>query len=604
MNTVILCNQLGGLKLALKNATGPMRFIRFLETSESSLIRDYLHELPETEELPRAQLLRERSHEFRKSYLDFMSRLNAQNCSRHWWAMSFTNKNPIVSPLCRDTSYFLLIVRLLQNSSIPLVVVTDSVDLVAQVRAWANGKGVRVVNRVRKNRSLKEVIKDVTPAGIVYYALLTLWIWVQVKRMRVPEITDGGHTVVTSIFHTRSLATPGKYWDPYFGKLVDELAAEGATAMVVGMLHERWREQLARLKALDYAIPVVPLERFLATWDLIKCGALALTKAFQPVRIQGPVEIEGIDLHCLIKRTIRRTHWSGSFFINMRVFYSAQRTVRSTGVARWLYPFENRAWEKMLISGVKNGSPETRTVGYQHACVTLSHLHFMMGKEESGVTPLPDVVLTTGQVVNDWLARDGNYPPKVVQTGCALRQSPPTKTIAKERASRLTRVLLTLATSIEEYINSLIFLEKAFAGSNVYELRIRPHPIRPLEPALNLAPLTRRDFYSQSTGSLEDDLGWADVVLYASTTVCMEAVSIGIPVIYLDLGDILDTDPMFGWSEFKWPVTEPEELIPTIQAIERIPLDRFLERQRKGRKYVGNYLTPVNAEALQRFQEA
>ena len=148
------------------------------------------------------------------------------------------------------------------------------------------------------------------------------------------------------------------------------------------------------------------------------------------------------------------------------------------------------------------------------------------------------------------------------------------------------------------------FLEKAFADSRSYDIRIRPHPTIPLSSAEKIAPPSRADFYSTNTGPLEDALEWADVVLYASSTVGMEAVSLGIPAIYLDLGEFLDTDPMFGWDKFKWSVNEPSALIDTINSIEAIQEDQFQELQEKGKQYVERYLSPVTASGLATFLEA
>ena len=614
MSKIILANQLNRLKPAVGAIQGPVRYIRFLETNESAAIRDYLSERAGAQELPLAQLLRARNHAFRKAYIEFMAQLNARNHSLHWWSMAFTNKNPVASTLCRDTANFLLIVSLARDSTVPLIVVTDSFDLICQVKDWCKRESIDLVDAVETHRTWKDRVKEFTPVSILYYAAITWWVWFQVRGVKAPDRPGADWTVVTSLFHTRSVATPGDYKDSYFGRLVEALKEAPERAMVVGLLHEGWREQLAKLKASDWGIPVVPVERYLTLRDLLACGFRSVLRVFRAGAVKGPVEIEGVDLGCLIRRSIRHSNWSGSYFMSLRIYYSAKNLCRSIHVARWLYPYENRSWEKMLLLGINDagindgvtgdGSRGTRTVGYQHACVTQSHTNFILGAEETGITPLPDVILTTGKVVKDWLAKDGNYPAGRVMDACAVRQNPPSEGLPKPRRQSVTNVLVTLATSMEEYINCLTFLEKAFSGDDRYSLSIRPHPVRPLEPALRLAPLTKKDFFTESTGTLADDLEWADVVLYASTTVGVEAVSQGIPTIYLDLGDILDTDPMFGWDEFKWSVAEPEKLIETIQYIEAIPEERFANLQRQGQRYVADYLTPVTAEGLQRFQEA
>ena len=122
--------------------------------------------------------------------------------------------------------------------------------------------------------------------------------------------------------------------------------------------------------------------------------------------------------------------------------------------------------------------------------------------------------------------------------------------------------------------------------------------------ALSIAPSNGTSWFSQSTGPLADDLAWADLVLYASSTVGLEAVAMGIPVVYLDLGNFLDTDPMLGWNEFKWSAKEPWELVGIIESINELPRTEFRARQDKARNYVSTYLTPVADGALRAFLEA
>ena len=125
----------------------------------------------------------------------------------------------------------------------------------------------------------------------------------------------------------------------------------------------------------------------------------------------------------------------------------------------------------------------------------------------------------------------------------------------------------------------------------------------PLQAALRGTPLEGKQFYTESSGPLEDALEWADVVLYVSSTVGLEAVSRGIPAIYLDLGTFLDTDPMFGWNEMKWSVQDPSELAATIESIGAIPADEFISRQKKGQEYAVAYLQPVTDETMRPFLE-
>ena len=285
------------------------------------------------------------------------------------------------------------------------------------------------------------------------------------------------------------------------------------------------------------------------------------------------------------------------------MYYCGRSLGRALNVSRCLYPYENRAWEKMLIQGLRATSPQTQIIGYQHASVAPVHANFFLGPEEGNVVPLPDLILTTGTVVQDWLESEGNYPPGIFATACALRQSQEGLDNPPERRSRTTRVLVALATNFAEHVNTVVFVEQGFRSHDGYEVRIRPHPAFSLEQVVEAAPLKRRDFFTPSPGSLAEDFEWADVVLYATSTVGLEAISMGVPALHLDLGEFLVTDPMFGWSEFKWSVGDPGRLVEAIKNIEDLPEDEYLKRQKKGMEYAAAYLMPITDDALRLFSE-
>ena len=102
MTTLVLGNQLGRLQNFLEGTSGPLRYIFLVETKESRLIRDHLCRRPGAQEIPKVKLFREQSEDFRGKYIEFMGTLNRANYSRQWWAMSFTNKYPLGTPLCRN----------------------------------------------------------------------------------------------------------------------------------------------------------------------------------------------------------------------------------------------------------------------------------------------------------------------------------------------------------------------------------------------------------------------------------------------------------------------------------------------------------------------
>ena len=125
-----------------------------------------------------------------------------------------------------------------------------------------------------------------------------------------------------------------------------------------------------------------------------------------------------------------------------------------------------------------------------------------------------------------------------------------------------------------------------------------------MEQALNQASLSPDYLYSISTGDLTEEVAETDVLVYASSTVALQAASAGIPTICLDLGRFLDTDPMWGWDEFKWRVESPEGLLDALDEIDGLAPDKFEVLSRKAQGYACSYLSPVTEQRMRLFLEA
>ena len=85
------------------------------------------------------------------------------------------------------------------------------------------------------------------------------------------------------------------------------------------------------------------------------------------------------------------------------------------------------------------------------------------------------------------------------------------------------------------------------------------------------------------------------------TTVSLEALMVGKPIIHFDRGDLLNYDPLFEFSDFKWKVQRKDSLHTIIQNIQALPETLYCEHQQQGRKYVEQYFFPVTDGNMSKF---
>lgn len=604
MSQILLCNDLNNMAKICDVALGTIRYLNLEDSVESYKMVSTLRNEYQSEEIDKARILRTLSQDFRRQFVNTMGRLNSHGQSRDWLAMSFTSKNAFSTPLCKEMAHFLLIVDLCKRSNQTLLVITNSKSLAAQIQEWSIAEHIEIINKISELRPVRELVKKFTPAGVLRSAARITKFWLASRQFRNLIGSTDNYIVIATHTHPRSFTKDSQYQDAYFGELLTWLtdAEKDVKGFILGFILENPNEQMKKLRHQKFAIPVVPLQTWFTFKDLLCCVWKALDLYIRPVNLPEQAVLAGIDVSLLVKRSIIESRNTGDFLFNSHVYYCAKRLGEKVQVNRCLYPFENRSWEKMLLTGIRASSPGTLMVGYQHTSLTPSHTNFLLGKGESDLMPLPDSIVTTGRIPKEWLEAEGSYPDGIFKSACALRSGQGVPRTFVSRRARSSKILVVLATSLEEYIGTLLFLDRSFANTEEFCVRIRPHPaLFPLKKALDLIQLEDESFFTESTNDLVEDLLWSDIVIYGSSTVCLEALSLGLPVIYLDLGFFLNTDPLYGWSKFKWIVDQPTHLIQAIYDVDRLSDEEFGSLQLVGKEYSAEYLSPADKKHATTF---
>lgn len=595
------------MRLSRRHGLSQARFIVLSETSEHAAIRGWLRERLGAEELPYVELSRARRQAFQPRYIEFIGRFNRTHRSPFWLAMPFTAKSMLSTGLCRNTFQFLLIVELLQTSDRPLIVITHNRTMADQVVLWARVQPRWVCNAVRGRSVLKRLFKRFTPLAILVAMIRTSVVWVLSRRFRLDGDRWRDATIVVTTFPNSSIQLP-VYREAYFGSLPASLTQHGQRVVLFALYAERALSHILALRRVSQGLPVVPQEAYLTWPDLLACGVRALIQWMKRFPYREPVQIDGISVDVLVEREIAESCQSRSLFWHLCIAAAARRLGQRLAPARCLYPFENRAWEKMFLIGLREASPHTETIGYQHTVFTFAHTNLFFGEGEARLTPLPNCILTAGEVTKQRLEEHGRYPDGLLRLGCALYQRQPQS--LERRTSRpvqLTNLLVALSNDREEYVRVLQFLREALADLHGYQIRLRPNPglgVRLLEEALATVRHPAGGRYDVSRTSLPEDLRWAHVVLYASSSVALAALSHGIPVIFVDVGKFLDPDPCLAMHDLKWAVDEPSALHPTLRRIAALPDEMFELQQRRALAYVERYFPAPTEARLQAFRQA
>ena len=268
---------------------------------------------------------------------------------------------------------------------------------------------------------------------------------------------------------------------------------------------------------------------------------------------------------------------------------------REKNVGCYLYSFERKTFEQAILQEIHEQSAATETCGYQNAAVTNKHYHFW--SYSAGKDVIPDRILTVGHVTTEILTREGSYPKERVRITGALRQ----RSLMERKVLRrpVQDLLVLWAESREQYEKFWKFLRQAWDGTGLdrYFFRIRLHPAISFDfpEGEKYAGRYRVD----SLDDIRQSIDWADAILYASTSLAIVAVGSGIPVISIRLPDCFDDDciPRDG-RLLHWRVEKPGDLGKTLQRIEDLHDEDFVELLGRSQDFGRGYFLPATPESF------
>lgn len=544
------------------------------------------------------------SKDFQKEFVNFVSELNIKNCSFLWFALNFVNKNPLTTQLCYRVYHVLSILDLVKNSEFDyFLIVTDDTDIYHQIRIiFKNDCFVEVKYAISQKLDIKKFFKYITPIAVFFAFFRAILFKLYSRIFCKPKVEKNKDTsIIFSLLNEHSFSKDGSYRDAFFGDFIYYLRDKNIRFLNVVCVISSAYKQIIR-KAVKNAgeINLVTIDYFLKFSDLFRCLRYSLVKYFSLIRLKEATYINHVEITCLVKNAIRRDYISSYFFDNLRVYYAIKNLCYFVPIESLFYPFENRAFEKMIILAVRRFSTKTRILGYQHASISQRHTNFLLGNNEHKVIPLPDIILTTGEITKDIMRDIGCFPAELLEVGCALRQQVFLKQ-RKRRKDKIIHIFVALSSNLEEYIKVLNFLGKAFKDNPSYQIWIRPHPVFSLEEAIKINGSPRFKFYNANQETLDECYRWADILLYVHSTLSIEAIMQGIPIINIDIAEILDPDPLFNFHDLRWRVKNPEDLIPRIQYINIINETDFILRQKQAQDYARRYLVEPDENRLNNF---
>jgi surface carbohydrate biosynthesis protein (TIGR04326 family) len=425
------------------------------------------------------------------------------------------------------------------------------------------------------------------------------------KMPKIPK--DKPVYLLKSFVFSSSFSKNGHFKDPFFGKLPDFLRHRFKdSAEVLTLVHGFEKRPLCykRMKSNGNRY-LVPLEGYIRYHDIIRAIlSLAMGRIFRPFRVKGCIPFSGYDISALIKEMLTSDGWQ---IQPLQYLHGAagERLSRNYRIHACALTFEGNPWEKVFLQGLKKENPHIPTFGYQHAVVPMSAAGVFLDKNDSTVHFLPDRILTTGQVSLSLLTKYGQIPEQRIKPACALRNEYlfNTNGLCRRSCRSSPRILVALE-GVQEVLPLVQYVFQEAKANPQLQFVVRSHPALPFQRLLALLRADIHDFSNIEISkgrTVFEDVADSDAVLYWGTTIALEAIMMGRPVIHFDRGDVLSYDPLFALECFKWAVSAQDDLLPILRQILQLPDKIYNELSDTARRYVKAYFQPVNEEAMGSF---
>jgi len=538
-----------------------------------------------------AAIYRQHGIQWLREFSDDLGALNTANAGLNWWAHTSTAKNLLSSPLGNRLFQARAALKIVEEETFDhLYIVGATNGQRAIIRAGICGRNQPVTLIESGNKTEFSFIE--TALRLCWQALRLIHALIRWHgRFDLPATKTVALTYIDAGVSEKS--------DAFFGQLHELLQSRipPVDLNYLAFVQAPYQQVLPRLLKFERQL-YSPVFLHAGIRDLVGALLHSLRELASPA-FKGHLR-SVMGSASLLQEAFRWDLVKGGYFHNLLLYRALRRFLRKRPLQRLIYPYENKSLEKMLLLAVRTECPGCRIIGYQHTSITPRHTTFQLSGSEMAATPLPDRIVTAGEITRRHLEQHGGYPADLLRAGCALRQS---SLVADDDAPRVYgRVLLALSSSRFELVAAIEFMMRAVAERNDLQIGIRPHPEFPLSLLPDHLRKWVQDQAIDLSGTpLQENLRWCNVTAYVSSTVALECLMLGKPVINLDLGEIVIPDPVLDPPPLWQRVADPDAFVAALDDTDAVPAEIRLTYMHRTREYMRAYFSPVNPDAIDLF---
>lgn len=554
----------------------------------------------------------------RNDYIDYIGSMSERYHSESWWLASFPEKNQFISRVFLNICYQKIVLSELESGkdSEPLVIFIDNRylwrSIVKSIRLSGKYSGFE---RYTKDSAFNKVFEDAGTAlrftfnkskfiiNSSFKILVSKYIF-RINR-KIRDHTGKDNILLISWVDSRSFKNE-EYSDPYFGVLYDYLKGKGKNVIVIPQIIPDLLEYYSIVKKMTISKDafLVP-EAFLKITDPIKtvfseikrCPKQSSYPFFMNMDISDLIYSDFID------------DWTGNRISSIKLFAPVIRDFHKAklGVSRVIFTYENHNREKYLTLLFRDYYPTSIIVGYQHASVSDMYLDHFYSAKEAGIIPLPDRIITNGNYPKELFIGSG-YDDSMVFCGPALRYEYIFEALkSKKLENRIPdkagpTILVVTSIDINDSVELLYKAVKAFEKCSNYKILIKCHPVLDFNRLKKIMKEIKIPGHFHVVDQpLNEVLINSDIMIYTTTTVCIEAMALGVPFVHLRSSGLrLDMD-LLEHLNIGFSAQTPDELRDMVEKILIMDEEKLNSERERWTHKVYELFEPVDEELLGKF---
>ena len=501
----------------------------------------------------------------REPYLSYIYGIGVRLRSLRWWLTSVSYRSGYVSTVFHQACYLRVALDLVRSWEGPgplVLVMADRPVRTALERNMGGGESPRVrwvgPRRTFPLRPVFDVVSMLAHRAFIA-GREAAWLLRARRMIPRPYVPNEPTTLLVSWANSGNLRNGGEFHRSFFGDTADKLSEMGNRVAVVPMVLPDVPYRWALHQLREAPIPLMVPHRYLGLMDLVRAVASSFARPPFPRSIP---EFSEMDISVLIREDLR-THWVSNQVVDALLVAAVVRRWAGLGasISRIIYTYENQPWERALCWETRRSLPEAVLVGYQHSRVPRMLLNYYLAPGGETEAPLPDRVVTVGEHTARMLSADGYGP--IIRVGGALQMQSVlglrSRTDKETERQDGAPVLVAGGNGFGETAELLDLAFQLFAEDDGVPIVVKCHPIMPFEKVSgSIRPLPKN--VQVSDEPIEELMLKSSLMVYTGSTVCIQALALGLPVVHVRPQFDFDLDPLEAVPEARLEARGPDEL--------------------------------------------